>query len=352
MALSQQQQMQIIRRAASRAGIKPSVLWGLYGVETSYGRNVGPSSAGAVGPFQFLPGTARSLGINPLNFRQAANGAARYLAQYKSRGVRGMLAAYNAGPNANPSAAGSYPTDVLRAARTWQGGGRVPGLDGGGGQTTVDLGSSQPGTVPQGSEGILSLVQQLTAKPPQPQSAGLQAPSFAASVPLPQGYQAPQGGGGPAPKPDTAALLAAIKTIGADVPGATGSGGVSVTSGAPGAAGGAHGASAAGHAMFDGKRVRADFAQELAWARRHGWQGTVTSGYRNPQEQMAAAKRYGLQHYGPAGPLGSNHVKNRAVDVTDPAQLDKILRRYPGKRTLIWGGPIIGDAPHFSVNGH
>jgi murein DD-endopeptidase MepM/ murein hydrolase activator NlpD len=48
---------------------------------------------------QLEPGTARSLGVkNPNNLREAANGAAKYLAQFKSRGIVGMLSAYNAGP--------------------------------------------------------------------------------------------------------------------------------------------------------------------------------------------------------------------------------------------------------------
>ena len=79
----------IITQAASKYGIDPKILWGLYGTETGFGKNVTPSSAGAVGPFQFEPSTAQSLGVNPYNFKSAAYGAARYLAQYKSRGVGG-----------------------------------------------------------------------------------------------------------------------------------------------------------------------------------------------------------------------------------------------------------------------
>src|SRR5438477_6080798 len=88
----------IITEAAHHYGIDPKILWGLYGTETSFGKNVSRSSAGAVGPFQFLPSTARGMGVNPNDFRSAAFGAARYLSQYKGRGVGGMLSAYNAGP--------------------------------------------------------------------------------------------------------------------------------------------------------------------------------------------------------------------------------------------------------------
>lgn len=105
-------------------------------------------------------------------------------------------------------------------------------------------------------------------------------------------------------------------------------------------------------AEFDGKPVLAKFLPELEWARKHGWKGTVTSGVRTKQEQLAAAKRFGLQHYGPAGPLGSNHVKGHrgAVDVSDPDSLEEILRRYPGKRRLRRG--MADDPVHFSPTGH
>lgn len=91
-------QKAIITQAAQKYGVDPKILWGLYGTETSFGHNLSTSSAGAEGPFQFEPGTARSLGVNPHDFKSAAFGAARYLAQYKSRGTAGMLSAYNAGP--------------------------------------------------------------------------------------------------------------------------------------------------------------------------------------------------------------------------------------------------------------
>lgn len=91
-------QKAIITQAAQKYGIDPKILWGLYGTETSFGKNVSRSSAGAVGPFQFLPSTAKGMGVNPNDFTSAAYGAAKYLSQYKVRGVAGMLSAYNAGP--------------------------------------------------------------------------------------------------------------------------------------------------------------------------------------------------------------------------------------------------------------
>ncbi len=59
------------------------------------------SSAGALGVAQFMPATAASLGINPLNPEEAISGAAMYLRQLIDRydGDIGLgLAAYNWGP--------------------------------------------------------------------------------------------------------------------------------------------------------------------------------------------------------------------------------------------------------------
>lgn len=122
---SPQSQKAIVTEAAQRYGVRPDVLWGLYGTETGFGSNVKPSSAGAVGPFQFEPGTARDFGIDPNNFKQAAFGAARYLAQYKGRGIGGMLSAYNAGPAGGYQA--GYVKTTLDNAKAY-GGGVLPQL--------------------------------------------------------------------------------------------------------------------------------------------------------------------------------------------------------------------------------
>jgi soluble lytic murein transglycosylase-like protein len=57
------------------------------------------SSAGAMGIAQFMPATAREMGIDPLNPAQAIDGAARYLARlYRQLGNwTETLAAYNWG---------------------------------------------------------------------------------------------------------------------------------------------------------------------------------------------------------------------------------------------------------------
>lgn len=89
----------------------------------------------------------------------------------------------------------------------------------------------------------------------------------------------------------------------------------------------------------------------LEWAYRHGWAGTVTSGYRTfyEQAQLNAAGAFSA----PAGL--SNHettvYPGGAVDVTDPSQLIDVLRTYPGPMKLIGGvlGPV--DPEHFSATG-
>ena len=104
----------VITQAANRVGVDPRVLYGVFGQESSYGKGA-PDN-----PFQLEPGTAASLGVkNRGNFTEAANGAARYLAQYKSRGLAGMLSAYNAGPagGARPE----YVKKVLERAGAYGG---------------------------------------------------------------------------------------------------------------------------------------------------------------------------------------------------------------------------------------
>jgi hypothetical protein len=139
----------VIAGAAKSAGIRPKILWGLFGAESNFGRNKNTSSAGAQGPFQFMPDTARSMGVNPYNFRSAAYGAAKYLAMYKSRGVRGMLAAYNAGPAGDPNNAetAAYVPKVLSLANSWPGtSGGLTGAGGGGGGAAETLSGRMVGS--------------------------------------------------------------------------------------------------------------------------------------------------------------------------------------------------------------
>lgn len=108
--------------------------------------------------------------------------------------------------------------------------------------------------------------------------------------------------------------------------------------------------SARGVAYVDGKPVVPWIASILKKARQAGWRGSVTSGVRTKSEQLAAAKRYGLQHY-PNGPLASNHVEGHggAVDVSDPEGLKRALRKLGINRLK---SSMPEDPVHFSATGH
>lgn len=113
---------------------------------------------------------------------------------------------------------------------------------------------------------------------------------------------------------------------------------------------------------FDGVQVVRWIARDLKWARAHGWQGRLVSGYRSPAHQIAVGTAYAhslgksVAEVYPNGLLASNHVKKGrypagAADVTDANGLDRVLARQGRSRRLHWGGPLIGDWVHFSATG-
>lgn len=103
----------------SQFGLPAGTLWGIYGAESSYGKNVGPSSAGAVGPFQMMPDTYKALGVtDPYSFRQEARAAARLMQQNRQMyhgDMRKALAAYNSRPATVNAAVASRGKDWLSA---------------------------------------------------------------------------------------------------------------------------------------------------------------------------------------------------------------------------------------------
>ena len=99
-----------IRDAAMQAGIDPELFDALVEAESGY-NPAARSSAGALGLTQLMPGTAKGLGVDPLDPDQNLLGGARYLSQMIRRfgDARTALAAYNAGPGAVDRAGGTVP---------------------------------------------------------------------------------------------------------------------------------------------------------------------------------------------------------------------------------------------------
>lgn len=86
---------------ARAAGLDPDFALRVLGVESG-GRDGLTSSAGAYGPMQLMPATARDMGVDPRDPRQNIRGGVRYLKQQMDTfgDPRLAAAAYNAGPGA------------------------------------------------------------------------------------------------------------------------------------------------------------------------------------------------------------------------------------------------------------
>ncbi|NIA56179.1 lytic transglycosylase domain-containing protein [Massilia sp. TW-1] len=119
-----------ITAAAQASGVPVSILAWLLWKESRYNPAIidgtKRSSVGAVGIAQFMPATAASLGVDPLDPSDAIPGAARYLATlYRSTGTWAQaLAAYNWGIGnvqrkglaAAPAETQDYYTTILAKA--------------------------------------------------------------------------------------------------------------------------------------------------------------------------------------------------------------------------------------------
>ena len=89
----------LINNAEKSYNLPPGLLVALIRQESGFNPKA-LSKAGARGIAQFMPATARSLGVNPWDVTSSINGAARYLSSLiKTFGSTELgLAAYNAGP--------------------------------------------------------------------------------------------------------------------------------------------------------------------------------------------------------------------------------------------------------------
>lgn len=113
--------------AGAKYGVSPALLAAVAHNESSFNPNA-HSNAGAVGLMQFMPGTAKGLGVNPLDPASAVDGAARLLVGlYRQFGSWNLaLAAYNAGSgNVRkgyiPATTSRYVSAVLNTAAQYGG---------------------------------------------------------------------------------------------------------------------------------------------------------------------------------------------------------------------------------------
>lgn len=99
-----------VDKMAAKYGVPVSHARAIFQIESSGGKNIGRSRAGAVGPFQLMPGTAKEVGVNINDPFQNIEGGVKYYAKMLKQFRDPILAAaaYNAGPR-NVRDAGGVP---------------------------------------------------------------------------------------------------------------------------------------------------------------------------------------------------------------------------------------------------
>lgn len=296
----------LARRDARRFGLAPDIF--LRQINQESGFNPGAvSPAGARGIAQFMPGTARGLGVNPDNPVQALEAAARLMAGYvkKYGSYRDALVAYNAGPGRVggklPAETQAYVQAIL-SGRNPAAGGANPGTPGYSVTTTTT--GLDPAALQQRRSALAQFVLGSSEDP-------VKLAQYVASTPTVSSSSTKHYPGTPATSP------------------------------------GSSSPSAQGVAKFDGKPVAGWIAPILQYARQHGWKGSVTSGYRSYADQQ---RIYNSGVRPAAKPGTSNHEMTAfpggAVDVTDPQTLARILARSPFAGKLVYAGSK--DPVHFS----
>lgn len=329
--------------AAGKANrIPPAVLAGVASVESNFGQNQGPSSAGAVGWMQFLPSTAKGLGVNPQDPRQAIFGAAKLLNQYGyQQNPTRAIAAYNAGPG-NYQAGLGYAQQVMSEAK------RVAGQLGSGSVLAGNVGGNSPNTTAAPSPaapttsfdqaGFQQAQRQYLVGNYLRQSESSPYDISKSNVPNPTASLARLLPTMPPNRADYTTASAALQKLAGNAqltphPGVTAA---MTAQNLPN-----------GIAQYAGKPVAAWIAPILQYAAAHGWKGSVSSGFRTLAQQTAI---YNSGVRPAAAPGTSNHEQSKfpggAVDVTNAAQLSAILARSPYAQQLVWAGSK--DPVHFS----
>jgi membrane-bound lytic murein transglycosylase B len=103
--------------AAHKYGVAPETLWGIYGTESSFGADPSTSSAGAQGPFQFIPSTWAQYGNggNVQDFTTALDAAARLLKALGANSDPNSPQTIRAENNYNGNGGGSSLTSYARS---------------------------------------------------------------------------------------------------------------------------------------------------------------------------------------------------------------------------------------------
>lgn len=305
----------IARQDARRYGLDPNIFERQINQESGFNPN-STSGAGAQGIAQFMPSTAKGLGINPNNPRQALQGAAKLMSGYvkKYGSYSKALEAYNGGPgvvgHSLPAETQNYVKIILNGHDP--GGLQKPSAASPSPTRTPKVNISAPGR----ADALRTLLMQSVAAPSA--ATALTGTNIAAAL-ISDSQQSSS-----TPTVPTAPRLkysagAATPTLGKDTTSLK---------------------------KFDGKEVSGWIADQLTYARKHGWKGSVTSGYRSYADQ---ARIYNSGVRPAAKPGQSNHERKGylqgAVDVTDPQTLSKILTRAHSR--LKYAGAK--DPVHFSV---
>lgn len=108
-------------------GLPPGLLDSIWDAESGRGWNKGPSRAGAMGDFQFMPETAKEYGVDVNSFESSARGAAKKLAnllKWAGGDLDKAVAGYNLGEGnyAKYSKKGYFPQETADYVRKTTGG--------------------------------------------------------------------------------------------------------------------------------------------------------------------------------------------------------------------------------------